>query len=62
MIDFLPLHFYGNFEGLASYIGQVRAAYPNTTLWVTEFGDPNAGLSDTQDAFNQSVQYLDRLE
>lgn len=25
--DFIPLHWYGNFEGLASYLGQVRAAY-----------------------------------
>ena len=61
-MDFLPIHFYGDFEGLASHIGQVRAAYPNVSLWVTEFGYPSQSLVDTQDAFNQSVQYLDRLE
>lgn len=60
-VDFMPIHFYGDFQGLASYLGQFRATYPNATIWVTEYGFPNQGLNDTQNFFNQSSQYFDRL-
>jgi hypothetical protein len=59
--DFLPLHWYGTFAGMASYLGQVRAAYPSLPLWVTEFADPDASLDDTESFLNQSLAYLDRL-
>ncbi|KAI9887203.1 MAG: hypothetical protein M1823_000951 [Watsoniomyces obsoletus] len=61
-IDFLPIHFYGDFQGLASYMGQVRAAYPNTTIWVTEYAKANANLKKSQGFFNTSLEYFDRLE
>ena len=32
--DFIPVHWYGNFEGMASHIGQVRATYPELPIWV----------------------------
>jgi hypothetical protein len=60
--DFLPIHWYGNFEGMASWMGQVNETYPNMTMWVTEFGWPNQDLETTEGFFNQSVAYLDRLE
>jgi len=60
--DFIPIHWYGNFEGLASHIGQVSAAYPNTSIWITEYALNNASLSDTQDFFNQSAEYFDRID
>lgn len=60
--DFMPVHWYGNFEGMASYIGEVNATYQNMTMWVTEFGFPNEDLDTTQTFFNQSITYLDRLE
>ncbi|KAI9732855.1 MAG: hypothetical protein M1834_003794 [Cirrosporium novae-zelandiae] len=60
--DFIPIHWYGNFEGLASYIGQIRAAYPNLTIWVTEFAYSSEDLSTSQSFYNQSTQYFDRLE
>jgi hypothetical protein len=60
--DFLPIHWYGNFEGLASYMGQVNETYPNMTMWVTEFGYPNQDLETTETFFNQSISYFDRLE
>jgi len=47
---------------LASHIGEVRAAWPNKTLWVTELGWQNQGEEDTLNFFNQSTQYLDRLD
>ncbi len=60
--DFLPVHWYGNFEGLASHVGQVRGTYPNMTLWVTEYADPNASLADSESFYNQSSQFFDRIE
>jgi hypothetical protein len=60
--DFVPLHWYGNFEGLASHVGQYRAAYPNMTMWVTEYADANDGLSSTEEFFNQSASFMDGLE
>lgn len=61
-VDFIPVHWYGNFEGLASHVGQVRAAYPNITMWVTEYADPQASYSETQSFYNQSSQFFDRIE
>ncbi len=61
-VDFIPVHWYGNFEGLASHIGQVRGAYPNMTIWVTEYADNNVPLADSQSFYNSSSQYFDRIE
>lgn len=61
--DFLPIHYYGNFQGLASHIGQVNATYPNMTFWVTEFAYPDPeSLEDAQSQFNQSIAFLDQHE
>lgn len=60
-VDFIPIHWYGNFEGLASHIGQVVATYPNTSIWITEYALNDASLSDTQSFFNSSAQYFDRI-
>jgi hypothetical protein len=58
--DFLPLHWYGNFEGLASHVGRMVIKYPNMTIWVTEWAWPNVGLEETQEFYNQSVAMFDR--
>ncbi|SLM35235.1 Uncharacterised protein family, glycosyl hydrolase catalytic domain [Lasallia pustulata] len=60
--DFIPVHWYGNFEGLASHVGQVRGTYPNMTIWVTEYADANVDLADSQSFYNQSSQYFDRID
>lgn len=60
--DFIPIHWYGNFEGLASHIGQVRGAYPNMTIWVTEYTDNDVSLVESQSFYNSSSQYFDRIE
>jgi len=60
--DFIPTHWYGNFEGMASYLGQVRSVYPNLTIWVTEFAYDNQPLQATQSFFNTSTGYLDGLD
>lgn len=54
-------HWYGNFEGLASHMGQVNGSYPNMTMWITEYADPEASLADSQEFYNQSSSYFDRL-
>ncbi|KAF1979503.1 hypothetical protein BU23DRAFT_99467 [Bimuria novae-zelandiae CBS 107.79] len=57
--DFLPVHFYGSFEGLASKIGEVTVAYPRLEVWVTEWGFDNQGLEETQKFYNESVRMFD---
>jgi len=60
--DFIPIHWYGNFEGLASHIGQVAATFPNISIWITEYALNNDTLSDTQSFFNSSAEYFDRID
>jgi hypothetical protein len=59
--DFVTLHWYGNFEGLASHIGQWYGKY-NSTIWITEFNYDNQDLATTQQFFNSSLDYFDRLD
>jgi hypothetical protein len=61
-VDFLPVHWYGNFEGLASHIGQVYGTYQNMTIWVTEYADAHVSLQEAQVFYNQSSEYFDRIE
>lgn len=58
-IDFMAVHFYGDFQGLASHIGQYVGTF-NKTVWVTEYADPHASLGEAQSFFNQSVTFMDR--
>ncbi|KAF2115439.1 glycosyl hydrolase catalytic core-domain-containing protein [Lophiotrema nucula] len=60
--DFIPVHWYGNFEGMASHVGQVMGTYPNMTVWVTEWGFPNQKLEATQEYYNMSSEWFDRME
>ncbi|KIN00541.1 glycoside hydrolase family 128 protein [Oidiodendron maius Zn] len=59
--DFMTVHWYGDFQGLASQLGQVSAAYPNKTIWVSEYAYNNQSLSTSQDFFNTSTEYMDRM-
>jgi hypothetical protein len=59
--SFIPIHWYGDFASMASYIGEIRSRYPKLPIWVTEFADPDVGLVESQGFFNQSVSYLDGL-
>lgn len=58
--DFIPIHWYGSFDGLASHIGEVMDAYPAKAIWVTEFALPDASLNDTQSFFETCCQYFDQ--
>jgi hypothetical protein len=59
--DFIPVHWYGDFQGFASHVGQVRATYPQLPIWVTEFADPDDTLLNSQSFYNQSTAFLDQL-
>ncbi|XXG95258.1 hypothetical protein Hte_001518 [Hypoxylon texense] len=60
--DFVTLHWYGNFEGLASHMGEYAAEFINVTQWITEYNYDNQDLTTTQSFFNTSAEYFDRLE
>lgn len=62
-MDFLPVHWYGNFEGLAGHLGQLNGTYTNISeFWVTEFAYNDEPLNTTQDFYNQTISYFDKLE
>lgn len=71
--DFVALHWYGNFEGLASWIGTMREYYTNSSdsgavdpdnlkFWITEMALPQQDEDDTVAMMNQSLSYLDGLD
>lgn len=60
--DFVNIHWYGNFEGLASHMGSYSAAFPNVTQWITEYNYNDQNLETTQDFYNTSAEYFDRLD
>jgi len=59
--SFISVHWYGNFQGLASKLGQTAATYPNMTIWVTEFADADDTLANSQSYAAQDFSYMDRL-
>lgn len=71
-IDVLPVHWYGNFGGLASHIGEKSnffkgypKAFPKgneTKMWVTEYAFPHGDFENSKQFFNESAEYFDRLE
>jgi Glycosyl hydrolase catalytic core len=43
-------------------MGQIRSAYPNMTLWITEYAIAQSDLPTTQAFFNESAEYFNRLD
>ncbi|KAK5633701.1 hypothetical protein RRF57_009415 [Xylaria bambusicola] len=60
--DFVTIHWYGNFEGLASHLGEYAAAFPNKTQWITEYNFDNQDLDATKKFYLTSAEYFDRLD
>ncbi|EFQ33728.1 hypothetical protein CGRA01v4_12274 [Colletotrichum graminicola] len=60
--DFLPVHWYDNFAGLASHIGERVANFPDTKIWITEYAYANQDLSNAQEFYNMSADYFDRID
>lgn len=67
--DFVALHWYGDFAGLASWIGTLRDFYVTNSssgatsddieFWITELALPQEDSDDTVAMLNQSLSYLD---
>ncbi|KAF5505807.1 Alkali-sensitive linkage protein 1 [Colletotrichum sp. SAR 10_86] len=60
--DFLPVHWYDNFAGLASHIGERRANFPDAKIWVTEYAYAHQDLATTQEYYNQTADYFDKID
>jgi hypothetical protein len=60
-VDFMCVHWYGSFDGLASHLGEIAADYPGVPVWVTEYALDNDTLTNTQSFFNQTAEYFDSL-
>lgn len=67
--DFIAAHWYGAFEGLASWLGSLddfynadRSDSDKLRIWVTEMALPQASAEDTTSMMNQTLPYLDGLE
>lgn len=72
--DFVALHWYGDFAGLAWWLGTLRDFYgvdnasgvvvssADVEFWITEMALPQGSGGDTLDMLNQSVRYLDGLD
>ncbi|KAI9828240.1 MAG: hypothetical protein M1826_006066 [Phylliscum demangeonii] len=60
--DFIPVHWYGNFDGLASHLGQVHSTYANMSIWVTEYALAHEQLAPSQSFSSMSAEYFDRLD
>ncbi|PSN75047.1 hypothetical protein BS50DRAFT_596169 [Corynespora cassiicola Philippines] len=67
--DFVAAHWYGNFDGLAGWLGRLNEYYNTNTsrseplrIWVTELGLPQADADATVAFMNQTLPYLDDLD
>lgn len=68
--DFVTAHWYGDFEGLSSWLDQLVTWYNQSgsgiekdlRIWVKEFALPQADQDATFAMMNQSLPYLDQLE
>lgn len=68
-IDFIAAHWYGNFDGLAGWLGTLDEFYNTNSsrsqplkIWVTEMGLPQQDAEATVAMMNQSLPYLDKLD
>ncbi|KAI0429896.1 glycosyl hydrolase catalytic core-domain-containing protein [Xylaria sp. FL1042] len=68
--DFVTAHFYGEFEGLSSWLNQLAEWYNQSgsglsddlRIWVKELALPQADQDTTFAMMNQTLPYLDQLD
>lgn len=68
--DFVSVHYYGDFLGLASWIGTLHEFYNNNTggdddakgLWITEMAVPQGDQEVNLAMLKESMDYLDGLD
>jgi hypothetical protein len=56
---FVPCHVYGDLSVVQWLVTTMRGNYPNMTLWVTEFANPDQDLEDTVVSFEETFNWLD---
>ncbi|KAJ4288621.1 hypothetical protein N0V90_011858 [Kalmusia sp. IMI 367209] len=68
-IDFVAAHWYGAFDGLASWLGTLNEFYNTNSsrdeslkIWVTEMALPKADADATVQMMNATLPYLDKQE
>jgi hypothetical protein len=68
-IDFITAHWYGNFDGLAAWLGTLNDFYNTNTsrtpplrIWITEMALPQQDADATLAMMNQTLPYLDKLD
>lgn len=58
--DFIPLHWYGPAAYIQDYVSGMKSTYENiSTVWVTEFADPDVSLEESQSFYNESTAFFD---
>lgn len=71
--DFVAMHWYGDFAGLASWLGTLKEYYETDSssgaaggddmeYWFTEVALPRQSEDDTVSMMNESMAYLDGLD
>jgi hypothetical protein len=61
--DFVAAHWYGAFDGLASWLGRLHEAWPDKEVWVTEYALPQPATQEEVDGFmNVSLAWLEETE
>lgn len=68
--DFVVVHWYGDFLGMTSWIGQLAAWYQGSKvglqgelkMWVTELGVPGAPTDANLAVMSETLPYLDSLD
>ncbi|KAI0968419.1 glycosyl hydrolase catalytic core-domain-containing protein [Xylaria arbuscula] len=68
--DFVTAHFYGDFEGVSSWLDQLAEFYNQSgsgidgdlKIWVKELALPQADQDTTLAMMNQTLPYLDQLD
>lgn len=48
--------------GLLADLVSTVSRFPNKSLWITEYNLPHSSLQATQEFFNMSAEYFDRLD
>lgn len=67
--DFITAHWYGAFDGLASWLSSLDEFYntnttrnPTLKIWLTELGLPQQSADATVQMMNQTLPYLEKLD
>jgi len=62
-IDFIPIHWYGQgSQYFIQYLATVNAAFPNYSIWVTEYADTTTGdAGAVQTSLTDSISQMDTL-